>query len=87
MGDCYRIKPYDGQSDFAMWKVKMQVILTKERLYHAITDVWDVDVTTAEKKEVQSLAHAEIMLRLTDEVARQVVNHTEPKPLWDALET
>lgn len=32
-------------------------------------------------------AHSEIMIRLADDVAREVVSKTSPESLWDALES
>ena len=80
-----RIKPFDGSTDFSMWQLKMRAILTKKKCLKAITEEWADETSEATKKELQEQAHAEIIIRLADEVARQVVTISKPKDLWDAL--
>ena len=82
-----RLKPYDGHTDFAMWKIKMKAILVKEKCWKAVSDEWPKDTKDEEKTELQELAYSEIIIRLADDVARQVVSNTKPKALWDALES
>ena len=85
MTDNVKLKPYDGVSDFTMWKVKMKAILIKGKCYKAISEEWPLSTSNAEKKDMQDLAHSEIMIHLADDVARQVVSHSQPKALWNAL--
>jgi len=100
MGDStVKIKPFDGNSDFAMWCVKMKAILIKQKCWKAISTPLPSPPSTSDKGketeeattayenqlELDELAHSEIMLRITDEVARQVVSKTTAKELWDAL--
>ncbi|CAM8944985.1 unnamed protein product [Rhodiola kirilowii] len=87
MADSVHLKPYDGTTDFSLWRAKMKAILIKEKCYRAVTQEW-LDPTSAEKrKEISDIAHSEIMIRLSDEVLRQVVNISEPKELWDTIES
>ncbi|KAL9670347.1 hypothetical protein QQ045_007898 [Rhodiola kirilowii] len=72
------LKPYDGTTNFSLWRAKMKAILIKEKCYRAVTEEW-LDPTSAEKKkEISDIAHSEIMIRLSDEGLRQVVNISEP---------
>ncbi|CAN1295066.1 hypothetical protein LINPERPRIM_LOCUS22707, partial [Linum perenne] len=64
-----------------MWKIKMKAILIKEKCYKAISEDWPEGTTDAQKKDMKEMAHSEIMIRLADDVARQVVSHSEPKAL------
>ena len=82
-----KVKPYDGVSDFSMWQVKMKALLIKEKCWKAIEGVWPPNTKAETKTEASEMAHAEIMMRLTDDVARQVLNYTDAKSLWKALET
>lgn len=64
----------------------MEAILVTEIFFEALSEDWPSGTTDATKKDIQDLAYWEIILRLSDGVLRRVVNHTKPKPLWDALE-
>ncbi|CAM8954966.1 unnamed protein product [Rhodiola kirilowii] len=87
MADSVHLKPYDGTTDFSLWKAKMKAILIKEKCYRAITQEWLDPTSAAKKEEICDIAHSEIMIRLSDEVLRQVVNIFDPKELWDTLES
>ncbi|CAN1122164.1 hypothetical protein LINPERPRIM_LOCUS2609, partial [Linum perenne] len=69
-----------------MWKIKMKVILIKDKCYKGISEDWYEETTDTQKWDMKEMALSEITIRLADDVARQVVNHSEPKALWDALE-
>ncbi|CAM8994232.1 unnamed protein product [Rhodiola kirilowii] len=87
MADAMRIKPFDGTSDFSMWKTRMKVILVKEKCYRAVTEEWRIVPTSDQQKiDMKKMAYSEIMMRLSDDVSRQVIQHTEPKTLWEELE-
>ena len=52
-----RIKPYDGTTDFAMWKVKMKAILIKEKCWKAVSGELPKDITEDQKLEMDQIAH------------------------------
>ena len=68
MTDTAKIKPFDGNTDFAMWQVKMKAILIREKCWRAITQNFPENTKEEEKEELNQITHSEIMLRLTDEV-------------------
>ncbi|CAN0888943.1 hypothetical protein LINGRAHAP2_LOCUS15981 [Linum grandiflorum] len=72
MADGARLKPLDGSSDFSIWKIKMKAILTKEKCYVAVTESWAEDTSDLRKEELREQAISEIMIRLADDVIRQV---------------
>ncbi|CAM8944713.1 unnamed protein product [Rhodiola kirilowii] len=87
MADNVRLKPYDGTTNFSTWRVKMKAILIREKCYRTVTGEW-LDPTSEERKhELRELAHLEIMVRLANDVLRQVVSISDAKELWDTLET
>ncbi|CAM8956457.1 unnamed protein product [Rhodiola kirilowii] len=86
MADPIKLRSYDGNTDFSMWKLKMKAILIKEKCYRAIEDTWVANTTDDVKNEIRDLAHSEIMIRLTDDVARQFMTVDNPKVLWEKLE-
>ncbi|CAN1135024.1 hypothetical protein LINPERPRIM_LOCUS15765 [Linum perenne] len=72
MADGLRMKPFDGSTDFAMWKIKMKAVLIKEKCWAAVSQNWPADTSDLRKQELQEIAHSEIMIRLADDVVRQV---------------
>ncbi|CAM8886302.1 unnamed protein product [Rhodiola kirilowii] len=80
-----RLKPFDGQMDFAMWIMRMKGILIKEKCWRAVSEDWLCPTSDQAKKDLKEIALSEIMMRLTDDVARQVMKITDPKVLWDTL--
>ena len=59
-----RIKPFDGTSDFAMWQLKMKAILIKEKCWAAVEEKYAESLDEAGKKEMDQIAHSEIIIRL-----------------------
>ncbi|CAM8963279.1 unnamed protein product [Rhodiola kirilowii] len=72
MAEPVRVTPFDGSNDFTMWKLKMKAVLIKEKCWDAISEEWPEGATDRHKKKLQDLAYSEIILRLSDDVARQV---------------
>ncbi|CAM8925998.1 unnamed protein product [Rhodiola kirilowii] len=86
MADAMKIKPFDGTSDFSMWKMRMKASLVKEKCYRAVTKEWIALTSDQQKIGMKELAYSEIMMRLIDNVSREVMHHSEPKTLWDELD-
>ncbi|CAM8943799.1 unnamed protein product [Rhodiola kirilowii] len=82
-----RLKPFDGKMDFAMWLMRMEGILVKEKYWRAVSEEWLSPTSDQVKKDLKQLALAEIMMRLTDDVARPLMKIKDPKVLWDSLKT
>ncbi|CAM8942693.1 unnamed protein product [Rhodiola kirilowii] len=85
MGDS-RIQTFDGTQDYSIWKVKLQALLTREKCWKAVTQEWASPTSDEKKKEMQEQAHAEIMMKLSNDIIMQVVSITDPKLLWDKLD-
>lgn len=83
----YGLVPFDGSSDFGMWKRKMKCILIDKRAYKAITLEYDEKDTEAKKKDTNDLAISVICLGLSDCVLMHVDNIDSAKDLWEKLET
>ncbi|CAM8959955.1 unnamed protein product [Rhodiola kirilowii] len=80
-----RQKPFNGQMDFAMWTMRMKGILIKEKCWRAVSEEWLCPTSEQAKKDLIEIALTEIMLRLTDDVARPLMKVTDPMVLWDTL--
>ncbi|CAN1128690.1 hypothetical protein LINPERHAP2_LOCUS4789 [Linum perenne] len=86
MSEGIRLKPYDGSIDFTIWKVKMKATLMKEKCYSAVTKDRPAETSELKKVKLNDMAHAEIFIRLSNDVARQVVSITDAQTLWLTLE-
>lgn len=63
----------------------MKAILNKEKCWEAVDEVYAEGTTDAEKKSMVLLAHSEIMLRLSNDVAQHVLDFDTAKNLWHGL--
>ncbi|CAM8913689.1 unnamed protein product [Rhodiola kirilowii] len=82
-----RLKPFDGQMDFAMWNMRMKGILIKEKCWRDVSEEWLCPTSDQMKKDLKEVTLAEIMMRLTDDVGRPLMKITDPKVSWDTLTT
>lgn len=69
-----------------MWHVKMNAILIKEKCWKVVTGDYPGDypgdMSPEAKQELDLVAHSEIMIRISNEVARQVIHCETVKTLW-----
>lgn len=75
------LKPFNDQTDFAMWLVKMRVVLIKQKRFGAITGKDPEGTSKEATAELDLQAHNDIMLYLSDEVERQVLNQGTTKDI------
>ena len=71
-----RIRPCDGSTDFVMWQMKMKAILIKEKCLKDVVETYSKDMSEEAKKDLDGIAHSEIIIKISDEVARQVTDCT-----------
>lgn len=62
MSDVIKVKPFDGLTDYSMWKHRMLLILVKEKVDVAITKECPFGIAADLKKETQRLAITEVMM-------------------------
>ncbi|CAM8999575.1 unnamed protein product [Rhodiola kirilowii] len=82
-----RLKPFNVQMDFAMWNIRMKGILIKEKCWRDVSEEWLCPTSDQVRRDLKEVALAEIMMRLTDDVARPFMKIIDPKVLWDTLKT
>ena len=82
----YNLQPFDGKSEFSIWKQKMKGILIQQKVYKAISGVYTTDDTAAIKAELNDMAHSAIILNLSEGVLRKVGVIDSAKDLWKKLE-
>nr|GEX86176.1 retrovirus-related Pol polyprotein from transposon TNT 1-94 [Tanacetum cinerariifolium] len=83
----FDLEKFNGSNDFTLWKVKMRVLLVQQRCAVALEgeDKFPKDTKEEVKKEIMAKAHSAILLLVTDEVLREVVDQTTAFELWDKL--
>ncbi|XP_038890043.1 uncharacterized protein LOC120079747 [Benincasa hispida] len=83
----YEIEKFDSKTDFELWKVKIKVVLGQQKALLAITDPakYPETLTEAEKETIEVNACGTIVLNVTDNVLRQVINQPTAYALWNKL--
>lgn len=66
--------------------LQMERILQMEKLWKALTKKWDDPTSEQRKAKMKKLAYAHITFRLSNDVARQVIQHKDPKVLSESLD-
>ena len=84
----FDIEKFNGSNDFTLWQVKMRAILVQQECAEALLkeDEWPTDLKPEEKAKINLKAHSSIMLSLTDEVLREVLEEKTAAGLWKLLE-
>ncbi len=85
----FDIEKFNGSNDFTLWKVKMRAILVQQGCAVAIDGEGRLpeNLKAEERAEILAKAHSAILLSLTDEVLREVVDETSAASLWRKLES
>nr|GEZ47651.1 retrovirus-related Pol polyprotein from transposon TNT 1-94 [Tanacetum cinerariifolium] len=83
----FDLEKFNGSNDFTLWKVKMTALLVQQGCAVALEgeDKFSKDRKEEVKKEIMAKAHSVILLSVTDEVLREVVDQTKASELWDKL--
>ncbi|KAL0455731.1 UNVERIFIED_CONTAM: hypothetical protein Slati_0912300 [Sesamum latifolium] len=82
----YNLTPFDGKSDFSIWKRKIKGILIQQKVFKAIDGKYSENISDEKHLENDEFAYSSIILNLSDTVIRKVGNLTTAKELWDKLE-
>ncbi|KAL2251628.1 UNVERIFIED_CONTAM: Retrovirus-related Pol polyprotein from transposon TNT 1-94 [Sesamum indicum] len=80
------LQPFDGKSDFAIWKQKMKGVLIQQKVFKAIDGNCVETVSEEKKQENDEFAYSSIILNLSDTVLRKVGKQESSKALWYKLE-
>ena len=83
----FDLEKFNGSNDFTLWKVKMRALLVQQGCAAALEgeDKLPKDMKEEVKRDVLAKAHSAILLCLTDEVLREVVDQTTAAGLWEKL--
>ena len=83
----FDLEKFNGSNDFTLWKVKMRDLLVQRGCVAALEGVEKrpKDMSDDKKVNIMTKAHSAIVLSLTDEVLREVVDQTTASRFWDKL--
>ncbi|GKE18328.1 hypothetical protein Tco_1425905 [Tanacetum coccineum] len=83
----FDLEKFNGSNDFTLWKVKMRALLVQQGCAVALEgeDKFPKDMKEEVKKEILEKAHSAILLSVTDEVLREVVDQTTASGLWKKM--
>ena len=81
----YGMVPFDGKTDFNIWKQKMKCVLIQKKCFKDVSQVYAAIDTVEKKSEMNKNACASIYLNLSDSVMRKTGNLECAKTLWDKL--
>ncbi|CAH9096504.1 unnamed protein product [Cuscuta epithymum] len=82
----YGIAPFNGKTDFSIWKQKIKCILIQQKSYRAISETYLASDTEEKKAEMNENACSTIHLNLFDCVLRKVGILESAKSVWNKLE-
>ena len=69
------IEKFDGKGDFALWKAKIKALLEQQNAHKALSDPSELPttLTTIQKEEIELNVYETLILNLSDNVIRQVL--------------
>ena len=82
----YGMIPFDGKSDFGIFKQKIKCVLIQQKVFRVISQKFLKTDDEAVKAELNEIACSTIYLNLSDSVLRKVGNLECAKKLWDKLD-
>ena len=83
------IEKFDGKGDFALWKAKIKVLLGQQKSHKALFDPSELPttLTAAQKEEMKLIAYGTLILNLSDNIIRQVLEEETTHKVWMKLES
>ncbi|CAH9083825.1 unnamed protein product [Cuscuta epithymum] len=81
----YGMAPFNGKSDFSIWKQKIKCILIQQKCFKAVGETYLISDTEDKRAEMNENACSVIYLNLSDSVIRKVGILESAKVLWNKL--
>ncbi|CAH9069282.1 unnamed protein product [Cuscuta europaea] len=82
----YGMAPFNGKSDFIIWKQKIKCILIQQKCFKAVGETYLISDTEDKRAEMNENACSVIYLNLSDSVIRKVGILESAKILWNKLD-
>ena len=83
------IEKFDGKRDFALWKAKIKALLGQQKAHKALLDSSELPttLTAVQNEEMKLNAYGTLILNLSDNVIRQVLEEETTHKIWKKLES
>lgn len=81
----YDIDKFDGKGDFDLWKAKIKAILGQQKALQALIDPLPATLTEGDKEAINTTAYGSLILNLSNNVLRQVIDEDSPLKIWNKL--
>ena len=83
----FDLEKFNGLNVFTLWKVKMKSLLVQQGCVEALEGEAKLpnDMSTKRKVDILTKTHSAIMLSLTNEVLREIVDRMSVDGLWEKL--
>ena len=83
------IKKFDGKGDFALWKAKIKALLGQQKAHKALLDPLELPtiLTATQKEEIKLIAYGTLILNISDNIIRQVLEEETAHKVWKKLES
>ena len=91
----FEVEKFNGENDFGLWRVKMKAILVHQQIWSAIEkkapSEKETDETKAKReekeREIEERAHSSLLMTLSDDVLREVIEEKTAFGGWEKLRT
>ncbi|CAH9067875.1 unnamed protein product [Cuscuta epithymum] len=83
----YGMLPFNGKTDFDIWKQKIKCVLIQQKVFRAVTGIFLESEDKAKQIEMNETACSTIYLNLSDSVLRKVGILESAKELWEKLDS
>ena len=83
----FDLEKFNGSNDFTLWKVKMKALLVQQGCATTLEGEAKLpkDMAAERKVDILESGHRTILLSLTKEVLREVVDQTSAGGIWEKL--
>lgn len=84
----YDIEKFDGKGDYTLWKAKIIASLGQQKAISALTDPTNLPatLTVAEKEYMEITAYGTVVLSLSDNVLRELIDQEAAYNMWLKLD-
>ena len=85
----FEVEKFDGRNNFSLWHIKMRALLVQQRLSKVLKGIEALLTTMSDEEndELMEKTHSAILLRLGNEVLREITNDDIVAKLWLKLES
>ncbi|KAA0051442.1 Retrovirus-related Pol polyprotein from transposon TNT 1-94 [Cucumis melo var. makuwa] len=85
----FEIEKFDGNGDFTLWTKRITAILGSQKALKALEDPKELPatLTKSERETLEEVAYSTLIMNITDNVLRQVIEETTAFATWEKLKS